>query len=423
MGASRYTKSRITVRQNFLLLVIFFIAGCSQLPNFFDQKLSTNNQPDKLKNLAKDRPVKFTKIAYNKLGGWSSDKHSKALNTFVKSCRNVESKPSGQRLGIRGFDGLIDAYQRACEVAQMINKKMSDNASRVFFENWFEPYKIESLGSDFGLFTGYYEPELNGSRIFSEKFKFPIYKRPKDLISSNLGLFKQKWKGRQISGRLQGNRVVPFATRESIESGALIGKGLELLWVDNAIDAFFLHIQGSGRIRLDTGEVVRVGFSGRNGQPYFAIGRDLVKMGELTKSNVSMQTIRTWLERNPDKASDLMNKNKSYVFFREIKNIITAKHSGLGATGPIGAAGIPLTAGRSLAIDRAYFSMGLLFWIDTRHPLTQNPLRKLMVSQDTGGAIVGPIRGDYFWGSGKKAYEAAGLMKEKGKFFILLPRN
>lgn len=227
------------MRQNFLLLVVFFTAGCSQFPGFLDQKLSTNNQSLKLKKPGKDQPVKFTKITYNKLVGWSLDNHSKALNTFVKSCKNIKSKPPGQRIGIRGFDGRIEAYQRACEATQMANTKMSDKASRTFFENWFEPYKIESLGSDFGLFTGYYEPELNGSRIFSEKFKFPIYKRPKDLISSNLGLFKQKWKGRQISGRLKGNKVVPFATRKSIESGALIGKGLELLWVDNAIDAFF----------------------------------------------------------------------------------------------------------------------------------------------------------------------------------------
>ena len=400
------------LRLYFLLFVIFFIASCSQLPSFLDQKPSV-----------KDQSVKFIKIDYSELVGWSSDNHSKALRTFLRSCSRIRVKPSIKGLGIEGFVGFVKSYQRACDAAQMLNTEMSDKVSRTFFENWFEPFKIQSLGSEFGLFTGYYEPELNGSRIFSEKFKFPIYKRPKDLISSNLGLFKKKWKGRQISGQLQGNKVIPFATRESIESGALTGRGLELLWVDSGIDAFFLHIQGSGRIRLDTGEVIRVGFSGRNGQPYFAIGRELVKMGELTKSNVSMQTIRTWLERHPDKASDLMNKNKSYVFFREIKNKKTAKDSFSGKVGPIGAAGIPLTAGRSLAIDRAYFSMGLLFWIDTRHPLTQKPLRKLMVSQDTGGAIVGPIRGDYFWGSGKKAYEAAGLMKEKGKFFILLPRN
>lgn len=402
----------MTLRLNSLLLVIFFIAGCSQLPNFFNQKPS-----------AKDQSVKFIKIDYSKLVGWSSDNHSKALGTFLKSCRSIRGNPPIKGIEIDGFGGSVKSYQRACDAAQMLNTEMSDTVSRTFFENWFEPFKIESLGSEFGLFTGYYEPELNGSRVFSEKFKFPIYKRPKDLISSNLGLFKKKWKGRQISGLLQGNKVIPFATRKSIESGALTGKGLELLWVDSAIDAFFLHIQGSGRIRLDTGEVIRVGFSGRNGQPYFAIGRELVKMGELTQSNVSMQKIRTWLESHPDKASDLMNKNKSYVFFREIKNKKIGKGSVSGKLGPIGAAGIPLTAGRSLAIDRAYFSMGLLFWIDTRHPLTQNPMRKLMVSQDTGGAIVGPIRGDYFWGSGKKAYEAAGLMKEKGKLFILLPKN
>jgi len=421
LGVSRHTKPRITVRRILLLLLVFLIVGCNQLPNFIDREHPSKDQQVILNELSKDQSIKFKKISYNELVGWSKDKHSKALVTFLKSCLNIKHRSPETELGIRGFAGRVKTYQRICNRAKMVKPKMNHKASKTFFENWFEPYKIESFSSDFGLFTGYYEPELNGSRVFSKKFKFPIYKRPNDLISSDLGLFKREWKGRQVSGRLKGNKIVPFATRKSIEMGALAGRGLELLWVDNAIDVFFLHIQGSGRIRLDTGEIIKVGFSGRNGQPYFAIGRELVKMGELTKSNVSMQKIRTWLESNPNKARDLMNKNKSYVFFREIKNKKTTKHSGLD--GPIGAAGIPLTAGRSLAIDRAYFAMGLLFWIDTMDPLTKKPLQKLMVSQDTGGAIVGPIRGDYFWGSGKKAYEAAGLMKEKGKLFILLPKN
>jgi membrane-bound lytic murein transglycosylase A len=194
---------------------------------------------------------------------------------------------------------------------------------------------------------------------------------------------------------------------------------LELLWVDNAIDAFFLHIQGSGRVVLDTGEMVRVGFAGRNGQPYFAIGRDLVKRGIISKDKISLQTIRDWLERNPSQAIDLMHKNKSYVFFRELK-FLRSKTS--DNNGPIGASGVSLTPGRSLAVDRRYFAMGMPVWIDTSHPLTNDPLRRLMIAQDTGGAILGPVRGDFFWGAGVEAREAAGRMKQAGQLYILLPR-
>jgi membrane-bound lytic murein transglycosylase A len=195
--------------------------------------------------------------------------------------------------------------------------------------------------------------------------------------------------------------------------------GLELLWVDSAIDAFFLHIQGSGRVILDTGELVRVGFAGRNGQPYFAIGRDLVKRGIVSKENISLQFIRSWLKKNPNQAVNLMQKNKSYVFFREVKSL---KGKALNNTGPIGASGVYLTPGRSLAVDRRYFSMGIPMWVDTTHPLTKRPLRRLMVAQDTGGAILGPIRGDFFWGAGRQAREAAGRMKQLGQLYILLPR-
>jgi membrane-bound lytic murein transglycosylase A len=209
---------------------------------------------------------------------------------------------------------------------------------------------------------------------------------------------------------------VPYPSRALIDNGALKGKRLELLWVDNAIDAFFLHIQGSGQVLMETGEVVRVGYAGRNGQPYFAIGRNLVKRGAISNENISLQTIRAWLEKHPDKATEVMQKNKSYVFFRELKN------SNGKPRGPIGAAGVVLTPGRSLAVDRKYFPMGAPMWLNITHPLTDEPLRRLLVSQDTGGAIVGPVRGDFFWGTGPEAMAAAGQMKKRGQLYILLPK-
>ena len=193
----------------------------------------------------------------------------------------------------------------------------------------------------------------------------------------------------------------------------LSGKGLELVWVDDPVDAFFLQIQGSGLIRLPSGKILRVGYAGKNGQPYFAIGRDLVARGALTTENVSLQTIRAWLAANPAEAQAVMNKNQSYVFFRAITG-----------AGPIGAQGVPLTAGHSLAVDRRYIPLGAPLWLDTADPLVPGaPLRRLVIAQDTGGAIKGVVRGDFFWGSGDRARNGAGKMKEPGRFYILLPRS
>ena len=319
-------------------------------------------------------------------------------------------------MGKDGFAGTIEDWQRICRAAMEFRDGISSDNARRFFESWFNPYQIKDNGNSQGLFTGYYEPQLRGSRHPSKKYHVALYRRPSDLVSANLGKFRKDWEGREVAGRLKGNRLVPYASRALIEQGALKGQGLELLWVDNIIDAFFLHIQGSGRVLLDNGEVVRVGYAGRNGQPYFAIGRELVKIGAVLKDNISLQTIRDWLEKNPGQAAWLMNKNKSYVFFSEFK--------GAGKQGgPVGAGGVALTPGRSLAVDRKYLPMGVPMWLDSSHPLSNKPLRRMMVSQDTGGAIIGPVRGDFFWGAGSQAREAAGRMKQAGQLYILLPRR
>jgi membrane-bound lytic murein transglycosylase A len=364
---------------------IFFIllAGCAE----FRPPLSSPPPTVQTLNL--------TPVSYDGLLGWQQDEYTQAFATFLRSCSKIIKQPARGQM-IPGFAvGKTIDLQRVCHKALQANIENSSPKVRLFFETWFKLYQVSDGTNKHGLFTGYYEPRLRGSRKRSSKYNVALYRRPPDLVSVGLGRFRKGWLGQEISGQLSGVRLVPYASRAAIDRGALKGRGLELLWVDNAIDAFFLHIQGSGRIVLDTGETVRVGFAGRNGQPYFAIGRDLVKKGIISIDNISLQSIRAWLEKNPNQAVSLMQKNKSYIFFREVK---VPQEQAQSNNGPLGAAGVSLTPGRSLAVDRKYFSMGTPMWIDTSHPLTQDPLRRLMVAQDTGGAIVGPVRGDFFGG-------------------------
>ena len=298
-------------------------------------------------------------------------------------------------------------------MAAQLGRDVSPGAARQFFENWFSAYKVSDRGNLDGLFTGYFEPLLHGSLKKTPRYSVPLYKKPGDLVTVKLGKFNAALMGQQITGRLRANTLVPYAKRAEIERGALSGKGLELVWVDDPVDAFFLQIQGSGLVRLPSGKILRVGYAGKNGQPYFAIGRDLVARGALTTENVSLQTIRAWLAANPAEAQAVMNKNQSYVFFR----VITG-------AGPIGAQGVPLTAGHSLAVDRRYIPLGAPLWLDTTDPLVPGaPLRRLVIAQDTGGAIKGVVRGDFFWGAGDWARNSAGKMKQPGRFYILLPRS
>ncbi|MBT3917365.1 MAG: murein transglycosylase A [Rhodospirillaceae bacterium] len=390
----------------YLVLFVFLVlAGCSQ----FDGPRKPAKPATPSLGLS---PLNFAQIQ-----DWQRDNHAQSFGAFLRSCSKIVKQPANRQLGKDGFAGQIGNWQQICRAAREFGATISPDNARRFFESWFYAYRLTDNGRPDGLITGYYEPELRGSRRPSRKYHVALYRRPPDLVSANLGQFRKDWKGREVAGRLKNGRLVPYANRASISQGALNGKNLELLWVDNAIDAFFLHIQGSGRVVLDSGEVVRVGYAGRNGLPYFAIGRDLVKSGAIAKENISLQSIRAWLERNPGRAAALMNKNKSFVFFRELKG-----RAGKNI-GPIGAQGVALTPGRSLAVDRKYLPMGAPIWLDTSDPLTNRPIRRLMITQDTGGAITGPVRGDFFWGAGERAREAAGRMKQSGQLYILLPRS
>ncbi len=292
-------------------------------------------------------------------------------------------------------------------------RRPSPVSARKFFEDWFQPYQVSGQDGPTGLFTGYYEAHLNGARKPDNTYRFPLYRRPADLISVDLGKFRDAMKGERIAGSVVDGRLVPYADRNAITRGALKRRGLELLWVDSAVDAFFLHIQGSGRVSMSDGAVVRVGYAGANGRPYRAIGRDLIKSGAIPADRISMQTIRAWLAAHPNQAQEMMGRNRSYIFFRTLQG-----------DGPIGALGVALVPGRSLAVDRRFIPLGLPVWLDATDPMSAaTPLRRLLVAQDTGGAIRGPVRGDMFWGHGAAAAARAGRMKSRGRYYLLLPRR
>lgn len=284
-------------------------------------------------------------------------------------------------------------------------------AARAFLERRFQPVAVGQ-----GTLTGYFEPELRGSATRDARFATPLHARPPDLVEVDLGTFLPDLRGRRTAGLVRDGRLLPYHDRAAIAGGALAGRGLELLWVDDPADAFFLQIQGSGRVRMADGRVLRVGYAGQNGHPYHAIGRTLIERGALTRETVSMQSIRAWMaEAGPAEAAALMARNPSYVFFRLLPDLPPE-------AGPIGTLGAPLSPMRSLAVDRAETALGLPVWVSGRDPLEGAPLRRLAVAADTGGAIRGPARADLFTGWGAEAAERAGRMREEAELFVLVPR-
>ncbi|MGZ8995172.1 MAG: murein transglycosylase A, partial [Rhodospirillales bacterium] len=336
------------------------------------------------------------------------DDHGQALLAFLASC----SRPPGangieswQRLGVSR-----EVLAAVCAAAAAVQPGDRE-AAQAFFERHFIPASASNNGDSKGLFTGYYEPELRGSTHRGGPFQVPIHRLPDNLVTIDLGAFRPEWNGQQLIGQLTGQKVVPVPARADIDRGALAGRDLELFWVDSAVDAFFLHIQGSGRVVLGDGRAVRVGFAGKNGRPYYAIGRELIRRGAIAEEQMSMQAIRAWLADHPDEAAAVMAMNPSYVFFREIDG-----------AGPVGAQNVVLTPGRSLAVDPAFIALGVPLWLESEEPLSGEPLRRLVVAQDTGGAVKGPVRGDLFWGSGAAAGERAGAMKAEGRYYLLIPK-
>ncbi len=348
-------------------------------------------------------------LSFADLPGWAGDRHAEALSALVRSCAKPIRYPTEAKGGTERF-GRPEDWRSVCREAAGI--AAGDGATaRAFFERRFRPFQAVGEDGETGLITGYYEPELAGARRRSDAYPVPLYTRPGDLVTVDLSEFGSGFGGERLAGRVENGRLRPYHSRAGIVGGALHGEGIEIVWVADPIAAFFLQIQGSGRVRLPDGEIVRLGYAATNGRPYTAIGRVLVAEGALAREKVSLQSIRAWLRANPDEQRRIMDRNESYVFFREI-----------AGEGPIGTLGVPLTPGRSLAVDFRLMPLGVPLWIDTVDPLdTARPLRRLVIAQDTGGAIRGAVRGDLFWGAGREAEERAGRMRSPGRYYVLVP--
>jgi membrane-bound lytic murein transglycosylase A len=345
--------------------------------------------------------------------GFSEDDMAAAWPAWLQSCSTLINKTSKNKIA-----NSQQSWQTVCSAANVLgeaNNPPSKREIQSYFTQHFNVYATANEdGSNVGLITGYYEPLLKGSRTKSSQYPHPLYKQPADLITVDLGEAYPELKNKRVRGKLKGNKLVPYPTRAEIETIPSPLVGNELVWINDLIDGFFLQVQGSGLVQLDNGESMHVGYADQNGQAYNSIGRVLIERGELTLDQAGMQGIKEWARNNPQKLRDLLNANPSYVFFRELP---------AGLSGPLGALGVPLTAGRSVAIDPRHVPLGAPIFLSTTLPNSNKPLKKLMVAQDTGGAIKGGVRADYFWGAGESAGKQAGSMKQLGKIWVLLPKD
>ena len=341
----------------------------------------------------------FAASPWEQLPGWQDADLTPSFTALLQSCRALKNKTN---------------WQPICARAETLT--LADNAAlHQFFEAAFSPYQVFNPdGSSQGLITGYYEPKLMGSRVKTARFRYPLYGVPDDLLTIDLSEVYPQLKDMRLRGRLQGKRVVPYYNRADIEQGKAAVQGRELFWVDDAVELFFLQIQGSGRIELPDGTAVKVGYAEQNGQPYSSIGKKLVEMGELKLEQASMQGIKQWGEQHPDKLPALLAVNPSYVFFRELPNQLSA---------PLGALGVPLTDEYSIAVDARTIPLGAPVFLSTTYPDSTEPLNRLMLAQDTGGAIKGAVRADFFWGYGEQAAIQAGRMKQNGQMWVLFPKG
>ena len=341
----------------------------------------------------------YTPSKWQMLPDWSTLDLTPSWVAMLQSCSALKTKPQ---------------WQAICAGAALVDNNDSE-AQRKFYEDKFALFQIFNPdGSENGVITGYYEPLLKGSRSKNERYRFPLYGVPEDMLEIDLGDAYPQLKGHLLRGRLSGNRVVPYFKRAEIDGGTDEFKGRELFWVESKIELSFLQIQGSGRIELEDGSQVKVGYANQNGYPYISIGALLVEMNELKQKQASMQGIKAWGEKNPNKLIGLLELNPSYVFFRELPEHLTA---------PLGSLGVPLTKEYSIAVDPKCIPMGSPVFVATTRPNTTVPLNRLMLAQDTGGAIKGPVRADFYWGFGEKAGAQAGHMKQQVRMWVLFPKG
>ncbi len=345
------------------------------------------------------KPVRWNEVAF-----WKEDSASEAWSAFLLSCSTLVKRT---------------AWHTVCRDA-MSMPAPDETTAREFFEKRFQPYQAaQEDGGIEGLVTGYYEPLLKGDRVRTERARYPLYAAPDDLVTVDLASIYPELKSLRLRGRLVGNKVVPYPARKDIEAPAPNGngysfKGKPIAWAEDPVDLFFLQIQGSGRIELPDGSHMRVGYADQNGYPYQSIGKLLVERGDLKLEQASMQGIKDWGAKHPDKLPELLASNPSFVFFRELPN---------GLSGPLGSLGVPLSGGRSIAVDTRFVPLGAPVFLATTQPNSLLPLNRLVMAQDTGSAIRGGVRADFFWGFGNKAGELAGRMKQRGRMWVLLPKD
>ncbi|HEX3939106.1 MAG TPA: MltA domain-containing protein [Xanthobacteraceae bacterium] len=364
------------------------------------------------------RDTQYEPVDWSDLDGWSSDDHAAAFAAFVTSCRTLDAKRGNRERDLTAIPlALKEICQRAKEALPL-----DEDGARQFFEDNFRPILINKLGDAAGFLTGYYEPIIEGSRVPTGQFTAPLYRRPPNLAVSGWRRLRKNVfpsKGVFVGRRVGRRKIVPYYTRAEIENGALDGWHLEICYLHDQVDVLFAQIQGSARIRLEDGTILRVNYDSHNGWPYTPVGRVLIDDKIMTKDQVSMQSIRTWMEANPDLANQVRQQNKSYVFFR-ITGLSTEDEA-------VGGEGVELMPGRSIAIDRAMHAYGTPFFIEAELPIAnqkaETKFDRLVIAQDTGSAIVGPARADIYFGAGDEAARIAGRIKNAGEFVMLLPRQ
>lgn len=394
-----------------LLGFSFLLSACGHTPKVACPTCAVAGSPSSQDAAPPEPRLDLAPVAFEDLPGWKDDAVAQAVPVFVRSCKIWSKKRDSTPVGPDGIAGTVADWREVCRAA----RAHGTADAHAFFERWFVPYRVSNNGDPEGRFTGYYEATIRASRTRRGSYKWPVRGRPDDLVMVYLKDFRDDPEPRRIAGRVEHGRLRPYETREQIINGAL-GKKNVLFWADDAIDVFFAQIQGSARVVLPTGKEARIGYAGYNGHPYTAIGRVLVAEGEIKPDDLSMQSIRAWLLAHPERANEIMNTNVAFAFFRVVKE-----------KGALGASRVVLTPERSMAIDPVYIPLGAPLFVDVPVPVasrpTTEPWQKLLIAQDTGGAIRGPVRGDIFWGYGARAFEVAGRLRSTGRYFLLLPKT
>jgi len=395
------------MRRYILLLLSLLLISCAEVANKVDKTSNAKSNCDcpKIKTEKEDL-AKIPDYGLLKKSDWSaiessleSDNLLPAWTAWLRSCSSLKQK---------------DAWKKVCDLTDSIKEPSNENIQN-YFKKYFNVYTATNLdGSDTGMITGYYQPILKGSKVKTAQYKVPLYTTPKDLITVDLSEVYPELKSKRLRGKLAGNKLVPYLSRAEIDGQGSPLAGNEIVWVEDPVEAFFLEIQGSGIIHFDNGDIMQIGYADQNGYPFKAIGSTLIQKKEITMAEASMEGIKNWARKNINKLREFLNINASYVFFRKLPDDLP---------GPIGALGVSIEAERSVAIDPKFIPLGAPIFLSTTQPNTTDPLERLMVAQDTGGAIRGGVRADFYWGSGYEAGRKAGSMKQQGKIWTLLPKD